>query len=230
MRASPRGSSPAAPSPSAASSSSALPPPSPGPIPASASCSASSPRSPTRSRSSCRSPCWARVSSFQVTWLGVAAATVVCLPFAPALARQTARCRRIDDRLDDLPRGRADRPRLRDVVVRASANQRRPHGVDHVPGAARGHRARLAGAERGAAVARGGGRPPVPRRGRACATAPHRREGVAARRGQPGPTSTITVSPGCTLTVRPSAAIRSRPLGATTKSGTSPDALGALWS
>ena len=35
-------------------------------------------------------PVLGRVSSFQVTWLGVAAATVVCLPFAPALARQTA--------------------------------------------------------------------------------------------------------------------------------------------
>jgi drug/metabolite transporter (DMT)-like permease len=29
----------------------------------------------------------ARVSAFQVTWLGCAAATVACLPFAPALAR-----------------------------------------------------------------------------------------------------------------------------------------------
>ena len=32
----------------------------------------------------------ARVSAFQVTWLGCAAATVACLPFAPALAREAA--------------------------------------------------------------------------------------------------------------------------------------------
>ena len=35
-------------------------------------------------------PVLARVSSFQVTWLGVAAATVACLPFAPALATEAA--------------------------------------------------------------------------------------------------------------------------------------------
>jgi drug/metabolite transporter (DMT)-like permease len=35
-------------------------------------------------------PVLARVSSLQVTWLGCVAATVVCLPFAPALATETA--------------------------------------------------------------------------------------------------------------------------------------------
>jgi drug/metabolite transporter (DMT)-like permease len=35
-------------------------------------------------------PVLARVSSFQVTWLGLAAATVACLPFAPALASEAA--------------------------------------------------------------------------------------------------------------------------------------------
>jgi drug/metabolite transporter (DMT)-like permease len=35
-------------------------------------------------------PVLARVSSFQVTWLGLAAATVACLPFGPALAREAA--------------------------------------------------------------------------------------------------------------------------------------------
>jgi drug/metabolite transporter (DMT)-like permease len=33
----------------------------------------------------------ARVSSFQVTWLGVAAATIACLPFAPALATEASK-------------------------------------------------------------------------------------------------------------------------------------------
>jgi drug/metabolite transporter (DMT)-like permease len=32
-----------------------------------------------------------RVSPLQVTWLGCAAATVICLPFAPALAAQAAK-------------------------------------------------------------------------------------------------------------------------------------------
>lgn len=32
-----------------------------------------------------------RVSSFQVTWLGVAAATIACLPFAPALAAEASK-------------------------------------------------------------------------------------------------------------------------------------------
>ena len=36
-------------------------------------------------------PVLARVSSFQVTWLGLAAATVACTPFAPALATEAAR-------------------------------------------------------------------------------------------------------------------------------------------
>lgn len=35
----------------------------------------------------------ARVSAFQVTWLGCAAATIACLPFAPALAREAATAR-----------------------------------------------------------------------------------------------------------------------------------------
>jgi drug/metabolite transporter (DMT)-like permease len=35
-------------------------------------------------------PVLGRVSSFQVTWLGLAAATVACLPFAPALASEAA--------------------------------------------------------------------------------------------------------------------------------------------
>lgn len=35
-------------------------------------------------------PVLARVSPFQVTWLGCAAATVVCLPFAPGLVSQAA--------------------------------------------------------------------------------------------------------------------------------------------
>jgi drug/metabolite transporter (DMT)-like permease len=35
-------------------------------------------------------PVLARVSPFQVTWLGCAAATVACLPFAPALVSQAA--------------------------------------------------------------------------------------------------------------------------------------------
>jgi drug/metabolite transporter (DMT)-like permease len=36
-------------------------------------------------------PVLARVSSFQVTWLGVAAATIACLPFAPALVTEAAK-------------------------------------------------------------------------------------------------------------------------------------------
>jgi len=36
-------------------------------------------------------PVLARVSAFQVTWLGVAAATVACLPFAPALATEATK-------------------------------------------------------------------------------------------------------------------------------------------
>jgi drug/metabolite transporter (DMT)-like permease len=36
-------------------------------------------------------PLLARASAFQVTWLGVAAATVACLPFAPALAGEVSR-------------------------------------------------------------------------------------------------------------------------------------------
>ena len=36
-------------------------------------------------------PVLARISSFQVTWLGLAAATIACLPFAPALATEAAR-------------------------------------------------------------------------------------------------------------------------------------------
>ena len=41
-------------------------------------------------------PVLARVSAFQVTWIGLAAATIACLPFAPALATEAARrrCRR----------------------------------------------------------------------------------------------------------------------------------------
>jgi drug/metabolite transporter (DMT)-like permease len=36
-------------------------------------------------------PALRRVSSFQVTWLGCAAATIVCLPFAPTLATEAAK-------------------------------------------------------------------------------------------------------------------------------------------
>src|SRR5262249_5413571 len=36
-------------------------------------------------------PVLMRVSAFQVTWLGVAAATVACLPFAPALAGEAGK-------------------------------------------------------------------------------------------------------------------------------------------
>ena len=36
-------------------------------------------------------PVLGRVPSFQVTWLGCAAATIVCLPFAPTLASEAAR-------------------------------------------------------------------------------------------------------------------------------------------
>ena len=36
-------------------------------------------------------PVLGRVSAFQVTWLGVTAATVACLPFAPALANEAAK-------------------------------------------------------------------------------------------------------------------------------------------
>ncbi len=35
-------------------------------------------------------PVLARVSAFQVTWIGLAAATIACLPFAPALATEAA--------------------------------------------------------------------------------------------------------------------------------------------
>ena len=35
-------------------------------------------------------PALRRVSAFQVTWLGVAAATIVCLPFAPTLAAEAS--------------------------------------------------------------------------------------------------------------------------------------------
>ena len=116
-------------------------------------------------------PVLARVSSFQVTWLGRRRSDRR-LPAVRAGARNRGRQGRcVDDRLDDLPRCRADRPRLRDLGVRPSANERRPHGVDHVPGPARGHPARLGGAGRDAAVARGGRRGAVPRRGRACAAA-----------------------------------------------------------
>ena len=74
-------------------------------------------------------PVLARVSPLQVTWLGCAAGAVVCLPFAPTLVGELDDAGAGDIGWIDLPRRRADGARLRDLVVRLAAHERRPLGL-----------------------------------------------------------------------------------------------------
>jgi hypothetical protein len=107
-------------------------------------------------------PVLARVSPFQVTWLGCVAATLVCLPFAPALVVGSGSPRA---RMDGVSRTRPDRGRLCRLVVRPRAHQRRADGRPRLPDPGRRDRPRLDRPRRDAASARGGRRCAVPGRG-----------------------------------------------------------------
>jgi drug/metabolite transporter (DMT)-like permease len=135
-------------------------------------------------------PVLARVSPLQVTWLGCVAATLVCLPFALALAVGSGS-----------PRALAWTAYLGLVPtaigfaawsVRAAANHRRADGGACVPDPGRRGRPRLDRPRRDAAAARGGRRRAVPgwglRRPAARQTRgliPLRREPSASSGGRP---------------------------------------------
>ena len=108
-------------------------------------------------------PLLTRVSALQVTWLACTFGAVVCLPFAGTLGSELPDVSRVGDRLDGLPRDRADGARLPDLGLRARAHDGRPDGLDDLPRAADRDPARLGPARRDASRARRRRRHALPR-------------------------------------------------------------------
>ena len=99
-------------------------------------------------------PLLTRVSTLQVTWLACTFGARR-LPAVRGHPRQRAAGRvSVGDRLDGLPRDRADGHRLPDLGLRALAHDGRPDGLDDLPGAADRDPARLGATRRDASRAR----------------------------------------------------------------------------
>ena len=109
-------------------------------------------------------PVLARVSPFQVTWLGCVAATIACLPFAPALGGdvRTASAAAIGWTiyLGAVPTALASPPGRR-----VAPGERGPDGGTELPDPRGRHRARLVSARRASAGPRAGRGSVVPARG-----------------------------------------------------------------
>ena len=127
-------------------------------------------------------PVLRHASPLTVTWLACTIGAISCLPYAGTLVHGVASSQRLDDRLDDLPRGGPDRDRIRHLGLRAGAHDRRSHGLDNLSRAAAGAAVRLDVPGRGSAPPRPPGWRAVPGRRR---PRPHRRAAAPGRRGPP---------------------------------------------
>ena len=102
-------------------------------------------------------------SPLAVTWLACVVGAIACLPFARRWSAISVAP--LGRPLDGLSRPRTDGGRLSHLGLRALAHRGRADGLDHLPRAARGVHSGLDSPRRGAALARGTGRSPVPGRG-----------------------------------------------------------------